>query len=133
MTRIGVGLLVALLLMAGGAASAQSCTMDSECDDGVFCTGIKHCELSTGTCVAVDRCPAAIQGCLIFGSCDEARRQCPGVPTDSLCPQGLVCAADGTCVVPALAPVMDHSTLLVLGLTLGGVGIVWSSRRCKRA
>ena len=134
MTRIGVGFLVALLLTAGGAGTAAaSCTTDSECDDGIFCDGIEHCDVETGNCVAVDTCPAAIQGCLIFGSCVEATHQCPGVPNDSLCPQGLVCAPDGNCVVPALAPVVGHSALLVLGLTLGAVGIVWSSRRRQRA
>jgi len=136
MTRIGIGLMVALLLTAGGARTwAVSCTTDSDCDDGIFCNGAEHCDTSIGMCSTgvVDRCPAAVQGCLIFGSCIEATRQCPGVPNDGLCQQGLVCAPDGTCVAPKLAPTMGHSTLFVLGLALGGVGIAWSSRRRKRA
>lgn len=131
MTRIGLGLLVTLLLMAGaGETWAKSCTTDGDCQDGFFCTGSKSC--FQGTCVAVDTCPAAVQGCLIYGSCDEATRSCPAVPTNSLCPEGLVCAPSGDCVAAKLASAMGHLPLLMLGVMLGGSGVVWSSRRGKR-
>jgi len=134
MTRIGMGLLVALLLTAGGAAWAQPCMTDADCDDGIFCNGSPVCDHSTGMCSGVvDPCAAAIQGCLAFGTCVETTPHCPGVPDDRFCAQGLVCASDGTCVPPRLAPVLGHYTSLVLGLALGGVGIVWSSRRRRRA
>lgn len=71
---------------------------DSLCDDGVFCNGVEQCNGDTKECAAIDSCPAAIVGCVTYGSCDEDTDTCPGVPDDGLCPIGQTCQPDGMCL-----------------------------------
>jgi hypothetical protein len=89
------------LVNAGCDEATDTCLTepdDTLCDDGLFCNGAEHCDADTGSCFAVDPCPAAIDGCVVLGSCDEATKSCPGVPDDSLCLEGQICLPDGSCV-----------------------------------
>jgi hypothetical protein len=77
------------------------CTVDADCDDGLYCNGAEAC--AAGTCVAGT--PLACDdglGCTL-DTCDEAADRCEHVPDDALCDDGLYCngaeaCAAGTCV-----------------------------------
>lgn len=93
---------VTILLSLGlsAMAGALGCMNNADCDDGLFCTPAEICE--GGVCITAGLfpCAAGIEGCLVFGSCDEETDSCPGVPNDSFCDGGLICNESGECVEP---------------------------------
>ena len=62
-----------LALSLAGAAHAQSCFNDQECQDGSWCNGVERCEGNpgNGTCM-----PAPRPMCLGKKVCDEGTKQC---------------------------------------------------------
>ena len=97
--------LVTMLIAGTITVVAPGCTINEDCDDGVFCNGEETC--ATGACVA-GTAPCAPT------SCDEAARVCVDCATGE-CPP-----------VPAVGSV--GLGVLVFAVMLGG-GIVLS-RRC---
>ncbi|MCH8879718.1 MAG: hypothetical protein IID34_07530 [Planctomycetes bacterium] len=74
-------------------ATAEPCTDDTDCDDGLFCNGAETCDTDAGSCVAgTDQCTGDGE------SCDEANDACiTTCDTDADCDDGDACTTD-TCV-----------------------------------
>jgi hypothetical protein len=72
----------------------DGCTVDTDCDDGLFCNGVETCDTGTGVCVAGTP-PVLDDGvsCTI-DTCDESADTVVHLPRDSLCDDGDVCTAD---------------------------------------
>jgi hypothetical protein len=72
------------------------CTVDADCDDGLFCNGAEICD--TGTCQAgtpVD-CNDGVD-CTV-DTCYEVNDTCVNTPDDAACPDdGLFCTGEGIC------------------------------------
>ncbi len=77
---------------ANGSPDECDCTMDSDCDDGIFCNGIETCDLATEICIR-SPCPDDRNPCTV---CVEAVQDC-AVPDDSVCDDGLFCDGQETC------------------------------------
>jgi len=73
------------------------CSVDSECDDGLFCNGIETCDNVTGECQAgtpVD-CDDGVD--CTNDSCNEDTDSCDDTPDDGFCDDGLYCDGRETC------------------------------------
>ena len=68
--------------------AAPACSVDGDCDDGLFCNGAETC--SAGTCQPGTpiTCPDDGIGCTA-DACDEATDACVSTPDDGLCQNGL--------------------------------------------
>jgi len=104
-------------------AGAASCTVDGDCDDGLFCNGVETCVASVcqpGTpvvcddglfCNGVDTCNEATDSCdpgtpptcddgvgCTDDSCNEGTASCDNVPNDGFCPDdGVFCNGTEFC------------------------------------
>ena len=76
-------------------AAGGGCTLDSECDNGLFCDGSETC--NAGTCQA-GTAPTCDDGvsCTV-DSCNEGTDSCDFATNDSLCENGLFCDGTETC------------------------------------
>ena len=99
-----LSLVAALLLGACGdnapaTNSSWKCSLDSDCDDGVFCNGAETCDPRRSRCLAgtPPSCGDDLE-CTI-DLCDEATRQCAHVPDNSRCGAAQQCVPDSGCVV----------------------------------
>jgi hypothetical protein len=93
---------------------------DGLCQDGVFCTGEKHCDATLG-CVAVPRnCDDGI-ACTI-DSCVEGSKSCKHVPDNTKCPISQACNPTDGCEQRAFAH--DQQTLFDVRLPSGVVTII---------
>jgi hypothetical protein len=75
--------------------ACTSCSIDADCDDGVFCNGTELCLAgfcSAGTPVDCDDGVACTQD-----SCNLAADVCENLTDDALCDNGLFCDGDETC------------------------------------
>ena len=137
---IQVCFIITLLIFLGISAKAGgvpgNCFDDADCDDGLFCTPFSMC--NNGTCVTQGLgCPAAIEGCVEFGFCDEENDTCPGVPNDSLCAEGEICElATGNCIeLPSgpivIIPTMGQWGMIFASIILGIFAVVALRRRIK--
>jgi len=72
----------------------NDCNQDSDCDDGVFCTGIETCDIGNGTCVyGTDPCDGE-------QVCDEDNATCAECLETGDCEFGYVCEQTaGVCAV----------------------------------
>ncbi len=82
------------LVFAVNAAGPQ-CTVDADCDDGLFCNGAETC--NAGSCQA-GTAPDCDDGvaCTV-DSCNEGTDSCDNTPNDGLCSNGLFCDGAETC------------------------------------
>ncbi len=92
---------------------------DSLCDNGLFCDGAEFCDPTTGQCQPGLTCPAAIDGCQIFGACDENQDQCISELDDELCDAGEFCNPGGQCQV---AEIFRPPDLLFGQVAIGSQG-----------
>ena len=92
-SRVGTlcGVLAMLVLVTGcPPPQIVPCTVDANCDDGLFCTGVETCNVDTGDCVAgTAPCEADY--------CDEDNDVCLECLTDADCDDDNLCT-DDTCV-----------------------------------
>ena len=72
---------------------------DSLCDNGLFCDGTEFCDPKSGECLPGLICPAAIEGCKIYGACDEDLDECISELDDELCEAGEFCHPSGQCLI----------------------------------
>jgi hypothetical protein len=75
--------------------SCQPCTVDGDCDDGLFCSGVESCVndlCQTGTPVDCDDGIVCTQD-----ACDETTGFCENLADDALCDDGLFCNGVETC------------------------------------
>lgn len=72
------------------------CTLDAECDDGLFCTGVERC--SGGRCIAGTTvvCDDAVP--CTDDRCVEASRACESVPDSGRCGPGELCDPRAGCL-----------------------------------
>ena len=73
------------------------CTINADCDDGLFCNGAETCNVGTGQCEAGTP-PACDDGLFCNGveTCNESTDSCdPGAPP--VCADGLFCNGTETC------------------------------------
>ncbi len=80
--------------------SAAACTVDGDCDDGLYCNGDEVC--NGGTCEAgiAPDCDDAVD--CTTDVCDEASDACDNTPDDNACDNGFFCDGDEAC-----DPVLD--------------------------
>jgi hypothetical protein len=79
----------------GQSDTCTACTIDDDCDDGLFCNGSETCV--SGTCqagTAVD-CSDGV-GCT-DDSCNEGTNSCDNVGNDANCDNGVFCDGAETC------------------------------------
>ncbi len=104
----------------------QVCThtlRDALCDDGVFCTGVKHCDPTRGCVTTPLSCDDGI-ACTI-DSCNEHAKKCDHVPDDSKCPISQACNPTSGCEQRAFA--QDPSTLFDVRLPSGVMTAIGST------
>jgi hypothetical protein len=77
--------------------AVQECILNSDCEDGLFCSGVDTC--SAGTCVhAGDPCPGPDADADCAESCDEVADSCTAAdPNGSACDDSLFCNGADTC------------------------------------
>jgi hypothetical protein len=74
--------------------SFSACTMDSHCDDGLYCNGVETCNTASGTC------ESGTNPCAVGKVCDESSSSCEIVSTcttDAECNDSLYCTGAETC------------------------------------
>ncbi len=71
------------------------CTVDAECDDGLFCNGLETC--SGGTCQAGTPVACGDGVSCTLDTCNETTDGCDNVADDSLCDNALFCDGAETC------------------------------------
>ena len=75
--------------------AAPECTVDGECDDGFFCTGVEICD--AGTCVTGTP-PSCDDGVVCtVDTCDVTSDACMNTPDDASCDDNNVCTGSETC------------------------------------
>jgi len=85
------------LLYDGNDPDCQPCTVDADCDDGVFCNGAETCDTATGICQAGTP-PDCDDGVVCtVDTCDEVNDECVNTPDDASCGDGNVCNGIETC------------------------------------
>jgi len=98
-----------LSICLGGCAS--SCSVNVDCDDGLFCNGAETCNTSTGECIPGTP-PFCDDGLFCNGveTCDETSKGCVS-GTPPVCDDGNACNGVETCdsvgCVPGTPPVCD--------------------------
>jgi hypothetical protein len=71
------------------------CTLDSECDDGLFCNGAETC--NAGSCQAGTPVNCSDGVSCTADSCNEATDSCDNVVNNAACDNGLFCDGVETC------------------------------------
>ena len=85
-----------------GVCQAPECTVNADCSDGLFCTGVETC--SAGSCVLPNTSPCSVP----TGVCDEAGNRCVECTVNADCSPGDTCTvATGTCSSPPPECVVD--------------------------
>jgi len=74
---------------------AASCTVDANCDDGLFCNGTETCNAGACQAGAAVSCNDGVS-CTV-DSCNETTDSCDFVPNNLLCADGLFCNGAETC------------------------------------
>jgi hypothetical protein len=84
-------------LVLFGPVEPQSCTMDSDCDDGIYCNGMETC--SDGLCAKglPVQCPESDEVECTDDVCDEGTHTCVMVPNDTRCDDGEFCNGQEYC------------------------------------
>ena len=83
-----IGVLTVAVAISFGAAHAQSCISDEECQDGSWCNGLERCEGGIGNAKCM---PAQRPMCPMKKACDEATKKCIRLDKarqDPKCPEG---------------------------------------------
>ena len=72
------------------------CTVDGDCDDGLFCNGAEICNFSTNVCEPGTAVSCDDSVACTVDSCNEATDSCDNMANDVVCDDGNVCT-DDTC------------------------------------
>ena len=77
--------------------SGPICTINADCDDGLFCNGAETCNTGTGTCEdgTAPNCADAVS--CTDDSCNEGTDSCDNVANNANCDNGLFCDGAETC------------------------------------
>jgi hypothetical protein len=82
------------ILASGGAAG---CTVNAECDDGLFCNGAETCVSSVCQAGTAPNCADAVA--CTTDACDEATDTCTHTANNAACSDALFCNGSETCSV----------------------------------
>ena len=82
-----------LVFAVGGGA--PECTIDDDCDNGLYCDGTETC--NAGSCQAGTAVSCDDGVSCTVDSCNEGTDSCDATPNDSLCSNGLFCDGAETC------------------------------------
>lgn len=83
---------VSVVINLGGGST---CSINAECDDGLFCNGVEQCV--GGTCLA-GTAPSCDDGIACTAdSCNETTKSCEHVASNSACDDGSWCNGAETC------------------------------------
>ena len=82
-----------LVFAVGGGG--PECTIDDDCNDGLFCNGSEVCNAGSCESGAAVTCDDGVS-CTV-DSCNEGTDSCDFVATNSLCDNGLFCDGAETC------------------------------------
>ena len=102
LTALIIGLtlaLVSLTAVIGTPAHAQvdpPCTIDAECDDGLFCNGAETCDPVAG-CQAGAPVDCSDGIACTADACSNSAGACLNMPVDMVCDDGDVCTGAETC------------------------------------
>ena len=75
--------------------TAPTCTLDADCDDGLYCNGAETC--NAGTCQAGTPVTCDDGVACTVDSCNEASDSCDATPDDGACDNGAFCDGVETC------------------------------------
>ena len=81
--------------LAFAVKTAVQCTVDADCDDGLYCNGGETC--AAGTCQAGTAPDCSDGVACTDDSCDEGTDACDHVANDANCDNGLYCDGAETC------------------------------------
>jgi hypothetical protein len=79
----------------GQSDTCTGCTIDADCDDGLFCNGAETCVAGTCQAGTPPGCDDSV-GCT-DDSCNEASDSCDNVANDANCDDGVFCDGAETC------------------------------------
>lgn len=82
-----------LVFAVGGGSTG--CTVDADCDNGLFCDGGETCNAGSCQSGTAVTCDDGVS-CTV-DACNEGTDSCGFVPTNSLCDNGLFCDGSETC------------------------------------
>jgi hypothetical protein len=77
------------------AVEPDSCVINSDCDDGLFCNGAEICNAGTCEPGTAPSCDDGVS--CTTDSCNEGTDACDNVTDDSVCDNGLFCDGTETC------------------------------------
>ncbi len=77
------------------ASAGPGCTIDAECDNGLYCDGAETCNAGTCQAGSAPTCDDGVS-CTI-DSCNEGTDSCDFTTDDSICDNGLFCDGTETC------------------------------------
>ena len=77
--------------------TSSGCTVNADCDNGLFCDGAEACNTGTGLCEASTAVSCEDGVSCTVDSCNEGTDSCDNVATNSLCDNGLFCDGSETC------------------------------------
>jgi endonuclease/exonuclease/phosphatase family metal-dependent hydrolase len=108
----------------------SGCTLDAECQDGIFCNGVEVC--SAGTCLggAPETCDDGVS-CTV-DTCDEGAQACLHTADHAACDDGLFCTGAEVCDValdcqpgpaPCAGQACSEATASCVAPTASGVWI----------
>lgn len=81
---------------SAAAGCIPECTVDADCDDGLFCNGTESCD--TGRCVSSEAVGCDDEVSCTIDVCDEATDSCRHVLDDGLCSSQETCHALDGCI-----------------------------------
>ncbi len=87
-------------LVPDAQSDSCGCTVNAECDDGLFCNGAETCVAGSCQAGTPPNCDDGVS-CTV-DSCDEVGDTCVNTADDNLCDNGLFCDGTETC-----DPVLD--------------------------
>jgi hypothetical protein len=88
-------LLTATIWTTSFGEPAPECTVDADCDDGLFCNGAETCNAGTCQTGTAPNCNDGVS--CTDDSCNEATDSCDNVTNDDICNNGLFCDGVETC------------------------------------
>ncbi|MGE0824069.1 MAG: S8 family serine peptidase [Candidatus Binatia bacterium] len=85
----------ALAALNGGAPPSGECTVNADCNDGLYCNGIETCV--SGTCQAGTPVNCNDVFACTVDSCNETTDACDHIPNNALCNDGAYCNGAEIC------------------------------------
>ncbi len=79
------------------AGDGSQCTVNADCDNGLYCDGAETCNAETGACEAGTEPDCGDGVACTIDACHEGTDSCRHAPEDAVCDNGLFCDGTETC------------------------------------